>query len=179
MSDSVMSSMNNRNTGKIAVCGVMMALTIVMIFLSSVIPGVNMSLLAVATCLTAFVIIETGIKYGTAFFAGAVILSSIIVPGKTAVVQYLMFFGLYPIIKYFAEKSPKKAVQIGIKAVFIVADLLIAYFLLFEIFFGGAELPFSLPAIFILPEMAVMFILLDIILTIIINIYIQKVHSKL
>lgn len=171
--------MNNEKTKRTAVCGVMMALTVVMIFLAGVIPGVNMSLLAAATCLTAFVIIETGIKFGAAFYAGAAILSAFIVPGKAAAIQYIMFFGLYPIVKYFAEKSPKKSVQIGVKAAFILADLLIAYFLLFEIFFGGAALPFNLPAVFILPEMAVMFALLDIILTIIINIYIEKVHSKL
>jgi len=55
--------------------------------------------------------------------------------------------------------------------------LLIAYFALFEVFFSGINLHGAMQAV-IIPAAIVMFLLLDAILSGIINIYFKKVHSR-
>ena len=135
-------------------------------------------LLAVLLMVGTFAIIETGIKNGILFFAAASILGFIVVPNKLVMIPYIMFFGLYPTVKYFAEKLEKATAQMAVKFGYFVAVLLTAYFLLFDIFFGSLDLPEWMPVFAVIPAALILFVILDAALTAIINIYFKRVHSK-
>ena len=81
------------------------------------------------------VLIETGIKGGIGVFIATSILALLIIPSKTAVLFYALFFGNYPIIKSLAEQAKTRTVEWIIKL--IIANAELAVFLLFfkELFF--------------------------------------------
>ena len=170
--------MGNKSVKKLALSGVYLALTLVFIMAGSFMPGIEMTLLAAATAVGTFVIIETGVKNGILFFAAASILGFIIVPNKLAMIPYIMFFGLYPAVKYFAEKLEKAAAQLTVKFAYFITVLLIAYFMLFDVFFGSLDLPEWMPVFAVIPAALILFVILDAALTAIINIYFKRVHSK-
>ncbi len=169
--------MRNNKTVKLAISGIYLALTLAMMFAASVIPGIELSILAITSAIGAFVIIESGIKFGVVFYVAASVLGLLIVPNKLQLIPYIMFFGLYPAVKYLAEKLPKAPLQMTVKLAYFVVVLLIAYFALFEVFFSGINLHGAMQAV-IIPAAIVMFLLLDAILSGIINIYFKKVHSR-
>ncbi len=171
--------MKKSNSRSIALCGIFLAAAMAALIAASFVPGIELSLLAVSTVVGAFAVIEAGPKYGIVFYAAASLLGLIIVPVKTVMIPYIMFFGLYPVVKYFAEKNSKPLIQLLIKSVYFAAVLIIAYFVLFQIFFGSVKLPGSVPTAVILPASVVLFFLLDAILTAVINVYIVRVHSGL
>ena len=170
--------MREKKTSKLALAGIYLAMTMVFLLAGSFVPAVELTLLAAATAVGAFAIIETGIKNGIIFYIAACILGFVIVPNKLVIIPYAMFFGLYPAIKYFAEKLEKPAAQLTVKFGYFIAVLLIAYFLLFDVFFGSIDLPDWMPVFVIIPAALVMFVILDAALTAIINIYFKRVHSK-
>lgn len=169
--------MRNNKTVKLAISGIYLAATLALMFAASSIPGIELSILAVTSAIGAFVIIESGIKFGLVFYVAACILGLFIVPDKLQMIPYAMFFGLYPSVKYFAEKVPKAPLQLFIKLAYFIVVLLIAYFALFEVFFSDVNLHGFMKAA-IIPAAVVMFLLLDAILSGIINIYFKKVHSR-
>lgn len=171
--------MRNPKVRKIAVSGIYLALTEIFLIGASIAPGVEMTLFAVASAAAAFVIIETGIRNGLVFFAAASLLGFAVVPNKAAILPYVMFFGIYPAVKFFAEKLKTSPAQLAVKFGFFVLVLLAAYFLMFDIFFGNIRLPEWMPVFAVIPAALVLFVLLDTVLTVVINIYFKRIHSRL
>ena len=170
--------MRNAKIRKLALSGIYLALTEVFLIGASVAPGVEMTFFAVTSAAAAFVIIETGIRNGIVFFAAASLLGFAIVPNKTALLPYVMFFGIYPAVKYFAEKLKSSPAQLAVKFGYFIVVLLAAYFLMFDIFFGNIRLPGWMPVFVIIPAALVLFALLDAVLTAVINIYFKRIHSR-
>ena len=110
--------MRNENVRKFTVSSLYLAIEVVLIIGASVIPGFDLTLLAVASAVGAFTIVESGIRYGVVQYAAADILGFLLAPDKAAAVLFVIFFGLYPIVKYFAEKPKKPWVQLMIKCGF-------------------------------------------------------------
>ena len=74
-----------RNTQKIALCGVVAALSVVVLFLTGIIPVATIALPAVAGCFLIAVVAEIGVRHGFAVYAAVSLLSALIVPDREAV----------------------------------------------------------------------------------------------
>jgi hypothetical protein len=101
-----------------ALGGIMLALSVVTLFLASFVPGFELTLYAVSSLYTAVMIMETRVKGGGLFYIASSILALLLVPNKAAVLPYLFFFGLYGIVKFYIEKIRKQPVEIILKLVF-------------------------------------------------------------
>ena len=93
-----------KNAGKIALGGSFTALSVVIMFLGSIIPAANYALPAMAGILLMVVAIEINSKWAFMIFLAVSILSMLLVPSKETAVFYIMLFGHYPIIKGFIER---------------------------------------------------------------------------
>ena len=160
----------NKRTQNIAIGGICLAGSVLSVFLASIVPGAELTLYAVSSIFVAVMILETGMRGGWMLYSGTVLLCLVLVPNKLALIPYIFFFGIYGIIKFYAERIRYPAIQLGIKAMIFVIVFGTGYFLFKELFFGNIKLPeFPLPVLAIV-GLAFLF-LYDFIFTQLIQLY--------
>ena len=112
----------------IAESGLLVALTLVILYATSVIPISTLSILTVASCLIPISIIRTSIKNTILVYIASSVLSFLLVPTNIAI-YYTLFFGVYGIIKYFIEKAKNIPLEILLKLISFNILLGIIYFI--------------------------------------------------
>lgn len=112
----------------IAESGLLVALTLVILYTTSVIPISTLSILTVASCLIPISIIRTSIKNTILVYIASSVLSFFLVPPNIAI-YYTLFFGVYGIIKYFIEKAKNIPIELLLKLIAFNILLGIIYFI--------------------------------------------------
>ncbi|BCZ47425.1 hypothetical protein psyc5s11_34920 [Clostridium gelidum] len=112
----------------IAESGLLVALTLVILYATSVIPINTLSILTVASCLIPISIIRTSIKNTILVYIASSVLSFFLVRPNIAL-YYTLFFGVYGIIKYFIEKAKNIPLEIFLKLISFNILLGIIYFI--------------------------------------------------
>lgn len=165
----------NKRTQNIAIGGICLAGSVLSLFLASIVPGAELTLYAVSSLFVAVMILEAGMRGGWMMYGGTILLGLILIPNKLALIPYIFFFGLYGIIKFYAERNRHPAIQVGGKAIAFLVIFGVGYLFFRELFFGNIQLPdFPLP---ILALVGVAFLFLyDFIFTQIIQIYRKRVR---
>lgn len=110
--------MREKKTKRLTMGAVFTALSIILLILSTTLPLFEMTLLALASAMPALMIIETGVVGGLLVYGATSILGLIIVPNKVMVFPYIFLFGLYGIVKFYAEKIKSTIIQMLIKITF-------------------------------------------------------------
>lgn len=169
--------MRGKNTFKLALGGICLALTLIFMFAGSFVPGIELTLFAISSLFVAIMIMETGIGGGILLYVASVILGLILFPGKVALIPYIFFFGYYGVIKYFIEKLQRGISQIMIKVIFFAAVLSIGLLGFKELLLGAIELPDYPAAILIIGGIVIM-VVYDYIYTLVIQIYVSKIQHK-
>lgn len=175
--------MNNRglqraNINKITLGAILSAFSLMLLLGAQIIPGVELTFYALASVLPAFMIIEMKGKGGFALYIVVSLLAFFLLPNKLAVIPYIMFFGIYGIIKYYIEKLNSPVMQILAKAVVFMGMFTVAYFFSKGLFFANINLPeLATPLLYI--GALLMLFLYDAIFTEIINLYLKKIHPHI
>lgn len=162
-----------RQAFNVALTGIMMALSLVLLYLGSIIPAIESTFYIFSGVATGIVIVEAGRKNGLMLFIGTLLLGFFIVPDKSAVVLYGFLFGIYGFVKYYVEQLPGKMSQLGAKLVFILVDSFILWTFFRELLLGEAEMPLSM-ILMSLGAVVVTFFIYDYIFTLCIYIYRTK-----
>lgn len=169
-----------------ALGGILLALCLAGVFMSSIVPGAEMTLLLVASAGIFIFCREAGAAGGAVLYAAACGLCLILVPNKLAVLPLALVFGLYPVLKYLLEKAwddpdgllqktpggtaRNKVLCLACKTVYYVLAGVLAVTVFKGIFLGEAELS-VLPAVSAWPSWLllaagwVVFIAYDVIIT--------------
>ncbi len=92
------------NAKKISFCAIMSALGSAILYLGSLIEVMDMSMAAIASFIVVICMIEMGGYAPWLVYAATSLLSFLLLPNKTVVLIYVLFFGFYPIIKKHLEK---------------------------------------------------------------------------
>ena len=100
----------------IAESGLLIALTLVILYATSIIPISTLSILTVASCLIPVSIIRTSIKNALLVYIASSILSFFLVKTNIAL-YYTLFFGIYGIIKYLIEKAKNIPLELLLKLI--------------------------------------------------------------
>jgi hypothetical protein len=165
----------SKRTQNIAIGGICLAGSVVSVFLASVVPGAELTLYAVSSLFVAVMILETGMRGGCIMYAGTILLCLILIPNKLALIPYVFFFGLYGIIKFYAEKNRLPVVQLGIKALVFLIVFGVGFLFFKELFFGNIRIPdFPMPVLAV-AGLAFLF-LYDFIFTQLIQLYRKRVR---
>lgn len=162
-------------TNNITVGGISIALSIVILYLTTIIPINTIAILTLASAIIPIVIIRSNIKTSIFVYIITSILSFFFLPINYSIL-YILIFGLYGIVKYFIEKLNKLFYEIIIKLVFFNIVLFIGYFV-FTSFIGPITIKLYPIVLFILAQIA--FLIYDYALTIIITIYLKRIHGKI
>lgn len=164
-------------TLKLAFSSIIAALSVALLFLTSVIPVGTYAAPCIVGMLLCFVVIEAGYPAAFSVYAVVSVLSFLLSGDKEAVLYYAAFFGLYPILKGLVERIGKVWLQYIVKYCIFNVLMVIAFYISisvlmipkesFEVF--GVYLPWA----FLLAGNLI-FILYDLSVTRIIMLYVEK-----
>ena len=93
-----------KKTKKIALAAILSALGVIILLLGSIITVLDLTMVAIASLLIYLAVIEIGGGYPDAIWLITGILSLLLLPDKFGALLYLLFGGIYPILKAMFER---------------------------------------------------------------------------
>lgn len=170
-----MSQNRSMNTKTTALGAMLVALSVVLLYIGSVTEILDLSLCAVASLVALFAHIEFGRRYALTVYSAAVLLSLLILPNKFAALAYA-FMALYSIIKSAIDHLGRIASWI-VKLAYFNAGLIFGVLLAKYIFLLPDEGMIAMISLFALGNAA--FILFDIALSRLVLLYFFKLRTRL
>ncbi len=159
----------------LALCGLFVALSVVILTLTVVLKTNTITLLALAGAMAGLAALEAGYIYGTMVYVAVSLLGFLVIPDKNAVLLYILFFGWYPVAKLLLEKCTRKWLTIILK----ILVFHLAFFLSYGIIkYLVANFSVQLPFVLFILASNVAFWVYDYALNIILQIYIKKKWFK-
>lgn len=158
----------------LALGGILVALTLVTLFISLIIPINTFAILTISSCFVPIAIMRCNIKTGVFVYIASSIIGLLFIP-LDIMIPFVLYFGIYGLIKFYIEKLKNMPLEIILKLVFSNIMLIIGY-LLFIKLVAPINVKFPMWILFILAQVA--FIIFDYALTLIITFYISKFHKK-
>ena len=159
----------------IAESGLLVALTLVILYATSIIPISKLSILTVASCLIPISIIRTSIKNTILVYIASSVLSFFLVPTNIAL-YYTLFFGVYGIIKHLIEKVKNIPLELLLKLIAFNILLDIIY-LITKSFLGILSSKFSLWILLLGAQ--VVFLVYDYALTLSISFFLNRFNKHI
>lgn len=140
----------------------------------------DLSLCAIASLLVVFIYLEIGSYYPWLVWICTSLATALLATGKPIWVEYLLVFGIYPLIKSYIERLPKwswilvKLVYINVTvwAVFFLSELIIGQ----NFFFEDDSLIISILT-YVLINVA--FIAYDMYIVVMVRFYLAKIRPKI
>ncbi len=173
----------NKKSQKVALCGMVAALCTLLMFMTGVFPFATYAMPAMAGLLMVSVAVETGASWAFTLYAAVSLLAMILTPDKEAMLMFVMFFGHYPITKFWLEKIKFKPLSYLIKLIVFNFCVVLAYLIIIFVFqmpdvlteFGE----FGKYSVYILLGLGnVLFVVYDFALTQIMKVYIYVFRPK-
>lgn len=172
-----MNQRGGRNSGKtVALGGILLALSVVCLYAASVVPGVELTMFLAGSFLISVMMIESKGKGGWLVYGAATFLGLIVVPNKIVLVPYVLFFGLYPILKSIIERKVFGKMQLAVKIGYFTTAAIGVIKVAQDILFGGSVLG-NAPFIVILIVGEIFFVVFDWVLSVLISYYYRRFHG--
>ena len=174
-----------RNTKKLTLSAILTALSVAFMALGAVVPTLVLTVSALSSLVIVFIYIEIGSPYTYLVWLAATLLSAVVYPGSILWLEYLLVFGIYPLLKAYIEKTPRWLWLILklLFANFAFFLLMMLYELIFKLpFFDMSESFFGLTGSVLIPIIVALiniaFIAYDMFLTVSVKIYLLKYRQK-
>lgn len=152
---------------------ILIALTIVILYSTSILPISTLTILTLASCLIPICIIRSSVKTGFLVYIGATTLGFFLIP-IDIIIYYGLFFGVYGIIKYYIERLRNLHLEIILKL--IIFNILFAViFILVTFFLGNVIINLPIWIVWLLAQ--IVFLIFDYALTLIIGYYLNRFHK--
>jgi len=166
-----------KQSGKVALGGIVSALSLSLLVSIAVIPFLTYALPAVAGSFLCIIVVEIGKRWACAVYAAVAILSLLIVPEKEVAFLYCALFGYYPVAKAALEQRLPKWLAMLCKLLLFNAAIAASYFLMMR-FMGVVVDEFELWGKWAAPILlglgSLVFALYDYTLTLLIALYRKK-----
>ncbi|MDU5106281.1 hypothetical protein [Clostridium sp.] len=160
---------------EITLSGILIGLTIVILYLNLLLPISTISILTLASLLVPIALIRGSMKSAILVYVSSSIIGLFILP-LNIMILYILFFGIYGIVKFYIEKINKLPLEIFIKIIFFNIILFLSFFV-FKTFIP-IEIT-KLPIVIFLIIAEIVFLVYDYALTLLISFYLQRIHPKL
>jgi hypothetical protein len=128
---------------KVALGGVLGALCMVSLYLASYLPTNRIFFYGVSSIFSAVILVEAGANWAWTFYGATALLGLAVIPNKLGIVPYVVFFGIYGIIKYYIEGLRNTVIEIVLKGVFFALAAGAVFLIVRELFM--AEVYSKLP----------------------------------
>ncbi|MGL4730234.1 MAG: hypothetical protein ACRCW0_01445 [Clostridium sp.] len=147
----------NNTTNNITKGGIYVALSIVILYLTALIPFNTIFILGVASAIIPLSILTVGYKSTIIVYIATSLLSYFLIPSKSIWLIYVLFFGIYGLIKFLIEGLKKLYLELVLKFIFFNTCCVSFYFLATTLFTSKEQL---LELFNAKPSMIIIFILL-------------------
>jgi len=147
----------------IAKGGIFAALSLILLYISSVIPTNRLSILVIASCIIPLSIMVTGVKNTVVVYGAVSLLSLFIIPSKLIGMSYILIFGSYGFVKYYVEKLRNIPIEIVLKLLYFNITSSIIVFIYKMLFLKMPNININVYLLLIILE--VMFVIYDYALT--------------
>ena len=157
----------NNKSKAIAYGGLLTALSIIFIYLSTILPYNKLLMLFLSALIIPIGLILTGTKNSLYIYIASSILSTVLLGMRGNILFYILFFGPYGIIKNLIEKTNNILIEIVLKLIYFNITFFLIY-KLYELFIGNlinTNMSMKNLIIFVQP----VFLLFDYFLTLYIN----------
>ena len=166
-----------KSVRRLTVTAMMTALSVIFLYLACIFPTGQLGFTAVASLFGVAAVVECGIAAGIFVYVGASVLGLLLLPEKTMAFLFLVFFGLYPVVKSLIERIGRLIPEWALKLLFFNAALSAVWFLLRGLALPESALSYPTAVVYALGN--VVFILYDIGLTRLIGVYIRRISNKI
>lgn len=167
---------------KVSLGGVVAALSLVLMFLTSVIPVGTFAFPTFAGILLVLLVFNLGYGYAFAVYFVTAVLSFLLVTDKEAALYYTIFLGYYPIVKSLVERIPARTVQYVVKFILFNACMIGAFFIGTYLLAIPKEsftlFGMYLPWVFLVLG-NIFFVIYDLCITRLVTLYLLKWHNRL
>lgn len=167
-----------RRTKRVTLSSMLVALSVVMMVVGAVLDVLDLSACALASLVMVFAYIEIGAPYTYLIWICTTVISGLIFPGSLVWIEYLLVFGVYPILKAYIEKLPK-LFWWPAKLVYINAIIwLLIYFvdLIFGTPFLEGDTVWLRAATYLLINVA--FVMYDLFITVMVRFYFDRLRHR-
>lgn len=167
--------MKKRGTAaKIAYPAILGALSLIFVYIGSVVPSGSWGFVAIAGLFPAAAVISVSMKAGALCWAGVSILAFLLLPDKFCALVFCVLFGIYPIIKALIERLRRRIPEYILKLVFFNIAFSVIYFVMREAVLGS--LPSALSITWLLYIVAnIVFLIYDFGFSKLIGFYITRI----
>lgn len=159
--------MKNSSASNVAKGGLLVALTLVILYAANFITFNTLFLLGVTSALIPLAIIISDVPTSIMVYGASAILSYVLIPDKNLWLLYTVVFGPYGIVKLFIEKRRNTALEIILKLVYFNLVIVVTFFLYKSFFMPNIELEYSMALVILVGNVA--FFIFDYVLTVFVN----------
>ncbi len=167
---------------KVSLGGVVAALSLVLMLLTSIIPFGTYAFPAFAGILLVLLVFNLGYAYAFAVYFVTAALSFLLVTDKEAALYYALFLGFYPILKGVIERIPSMPVQYIVKLALFNVCMIAAFYIGITLLSIPKEsfnlFGVYLPWVFLILG-NIVFIIYDLCITRLVTLYLLKWHDRL
>lgn len=171
-----------KNSMKVALCGVVAALTVVLMLFEGLVSVASVAIPAVAGCLLIPIVAEAGLGHAFGAYGAAAVLVLLLAPDREAALIYVLFFGYYPALFAVVSKIKSRILLWGAKLLIFnaaaMAEGLLAIYVL-GIPFEEFPLLGGWGPVVLLALANLVFVLYDYVLAGLIGQYYRRFYGKL
>ena len=165
-----------KGAGRVALAGVLTALSLVSLYLASMAPTGRLGVVALAGLVPAAAVVSGGLPAGFFCYAATGILGFLLSPMKENALLYLIFFGLYPMLKCLIERLRKLPLEWACKLAVFNLALTVFWFTLRAVLLAG--LPAFMEQLWALYLVGnVVFVIYDYGFSKLISFYVQRIDK--
>lgn len=162
---------------KIALGGMLAAFIVISLAAAYVIPVNRLFFLALSSLFVSIMIVKVDLAYAVLLYATTSLLSFFLIPVRNIALAYIVFFGLYGIIKFLCEQISNPVACWAFKFTSFNVSLLILYLLVTLVL--GETIPSKLPLPFLWLGAQPVFLIYDIAYSMFINFYHRRLEKIL
>lgn len=166
-----------QNTKKIALAGILTALGSIALILENIAPTGKLGFYVFSGFLLSVVIMECGLSYGWISYVAVSLVALIAVPEKTAVIPYVLFFGIYSIIKSCIERLNKILIELVLKFAFFNISLFFMWNI--AILFIPNNIFDNIPLVVVIILLQLVFFVFDWIFSLWTKFYLERLSPKI
>ena len=160
---------------EITLSALLTALTIIILYLNLLLPISTISILTLASLLIPIALIRGSMKSAILVYISSSIIGLFLLP-INIIILYILFFGIYGLVKYFIEKFNNMPLEILLKIIFFNIILFISFFV-FKSFIAIEIKKLPIGIFWIIAQ--IVFLVFDYALSLLITFYIEKIHKKI
>ena len=122
-------------SGRTALCGMLAAVSLALLWVAGMAPSGRLGLSALAGLGPVVAVLTAGRGAGYLCWAASGVLGLLLTPDKGAAALYLVFFGLYPVVKARLESIDRRVAEWALKLVYFNGVLTLFWFLFRQLLF--------------------------------------------